>query len=67
MKWLPVQPLSNAHVCRGESIALAFTMQGVGSVAGSLTLLAMIYFGKNRTTLYAKYMAQILNRYPHGD
>ena len=62
IQWLSVQPLSNAYVCCGELIALAFTMQGVGSMAGSLTLLAMIYFGQNRVKPCVKYVAQILNR-----
>ena len=33
-------------VRRGETIALVFTMQGVGAVAGSLILMALIYFGQ---------------------
>jgi MFS family permease len=31
---------------RGESIALVFSMQGVGAVVGSLVLIALIYFGQ---------------------
>ena len=31
---------------RGETIALVFSMQGVGAVAGSLVLIALIYFGE---------------------
>ena len=33
-------------VRRGETIALAFTMQGVGAVVGSLILIALIYFAQ---------------------
>ena len=31
---------------RGETIALGFSMQGVGAVVGSLVLIALIYFGQ---------------------
>jgi hypothetical protein len=35
---------------RGETIALIFTMQGVGAVFGSTVLLILIYFsGQGRT------------------
>lgn len=38
-------------IYRGETIAIAFSMQGVGSVAGSLVLIALIYFGQQSDTL----------------
>jgi hypothetical protein len=38
-------------VRRGETIGIAFSMQGIGSVAGSLVLLALIYFGQQSNTV----------------
>lgn len=40
---------ANATTRRGETIALAFTMQGVGAVTGSLFVVIMIYFGQQQT------------------